>query len=77
MQKIKSFLKGIMGWFGSHPTLERAAHTAWQALLGFVLAHWTVPHSTQDVQLLFTGGYASVLSALKTFALNYLQGRRS
>jgi len=67
MQKVKSFLKSVISWIGAHPLIERALQTVWQAIVGYLLAIHTAPHSTQDVQVILTGAYGAALSALKTY----------
>lgn len=75
LKRLRSTLRTITAWIGAHPLIERALHTVWQACLGYVLAHFTAPHSSQEVQTLLTGTYGAALSALKTYALNLLAGR--
>lgn len=72
MQKVKSFLKSLTSWIGSHPLIERALHTVWQAIAGYLLAIHTAPHSAQDVQVVLTGVYGAALSALKTYLVSAL-----
>lgn len=67
-----NFLKSLTTWIGSHPLIERALHAVWEAIVGYLLAIHTAPHSAQDVQVILTGVYSAALSALKTFLVGTL-----
>jgi lysozyme len=54
-------------WYDLPKSVRYVIHAGWQIVVGTVLAHWTVPHSTEDMKALVTGTYAATLAALKVY----------